>query len=109
MWDACPRHFKSGESAGGGNRTLTGSEPHGILSPARLPVSPLRHDGGLNQQLYTVIYGGRGATMRRARSPGGIEMSSCGSAQFSESVVSRTHARSLFSGIARTQSLGSDP
>ena len=28
--------------AGGGNRTLTGSEPHGILSPARLPVSPLR-------------------------------------------------------------------
>ena len=28
--------------AGGGNRTHTGSEPHGILSPARLPVSPLR-------------------------------------------------------------------
>src|SRR5262249_23582143 len=28
--------------AGGGNRTLTGSEPHGILSPARLPISPLR-------------------------------------------------------------------
>ena len=28
--------------AGGGGRTLTGSEPHGILSPARLPVSPLR-------------------------------------------------------------------
>src|SRR3954468_22199863 len=29
-------------SAGGGNRTLTGRKPHGILSPARLPVSPLR-------------------------------------------------------------------
>ena len=28
--------------AGGGNRTLTGRKPHGILSPARLPVSPLR-------------------------------------------------------------------
>ncbi len=28
--------------AGGRNRTDTGSEPHGILSPARLPVSPLR-------------------------------------------------------------------
>jgi hypothetical protein len=28
--------------AGGGNRTLTGGDPHGILSPARLPVSPLR-------------------------------------------------------------------
>ncbi len=29
--------------AGGGNRTHTGGKPHGILSPARLPVSPLRH------------------------------------------------------------------
>ena len=29
-------------SAGGGNRTLTGGKPHRILSPARLPVSPLR-------------------------------------------------------------------
>ena len=28
--------------AGGGGRTLTRGEPHGILSPARLPVSPLR-------------------------------------------------------------------
>ncbi len=28
--------------AGGGNRTHTGGKPHGILSPARLPVSPLR-------------------------------------------------------------------
>src|SRR5262245_2324419 len=31
-----------GATAGGRNRTHTGSEPHGILSPARLPVSPLR-------------------------------------------------------------------
>ncbi len=28
--------------AGGGNRTLTGGDPHGILSPARLPFSPPR-------------------------------------------------------------------
>ena len=28
--------------AGGRNRTVTGCKPHGILSPARLPVSPLR-------------------------------------------------------------------
>src|SRR5438046_8235479 len=28
--------------AGGGTRTLTGGKPHRILSPARLPVSPLR-------------------------------------------------------------------
>ena len=28
--------------AGGRNRTVTGFKPHGILSPARLPVSPLR-------------------------------------------------------------------
>src|SRR6185369_4740196 len=34
-------------SAGGGNRTLTGGKPHRILSPARLPVSPLRRlEGG---------------------------------------------------------------
>ena len=32
--------------AGGGNRTLTGGDPHGILSPARLPVSPLRPEVG---------------------------------------------------------------
>ena len=31
-----------GIGAGGGNRTLTGGKPHRILSPARLPVSPLR-------------------------------------------------------------------
>ena len=29
--------------AGGGGRTHTRGEPNGILSPARLPVSPLRH------------------------------------------------------------------
>jgi hypothetical protein len=29
--------------AGGRNRTDTGLEPRGILSPVRLPVSPLRH------------------------------------------------------------------
>src|SRR5213592_300587 len=29
--------------AGGGGRTRTRGEPNGILSPARLPVSPLRH------------------------------------------------------------------
>jgi hypothetical protein len=39
--------------AGGGNRTHTGGDPHGILSPARLPVSPLRHRRTTFQ--YTVI------------------------------------------------------
>jgi hypothetical protein len=34
--------------AGGGNRTHTGREPLGILSPARLPVSPLRLRAGLS-------------------------------------------------------------
>jgi hypothetical protein len=29
--------------AGGRNRTDTGWKPRGILSPVRLPVSPLRH------------------------------------------------------------------
>ncbi len=29
--------------AGGGNRTLTGREARGILSPLRLPIPPLRH------------------------------------------------------------------
>src|SRR5215510_14893894 len=29
--------------AGGGGRTHTRFEPHGILSPARLPIPPLRH------------------------------------------------------------------
>ena len=37
--------IQSAKAAGGGNRTHTGSEPHGILSPARLPVSPLRPGG----------------------------------------------------------------
>ena len=32
--------------AGGGNRTHTGGKPHKILSLARLPVSPLRREGG---------------------------------------------------------------
>ena len=32
--------------AGGGNRTHTRRKPLGILSPARLPVSPLRHSEG---------------------------------------------------------------
>src|SRR5947207_884126 len=42
--------------AGGGNRTLTGSEPHGILSPARLPISPLRPVEGVQNRSseYTV-------------------------------------------------------
>ena len=31
------------DGAGGGGRTHTRFEPHGILSPARLPVPPLRH------------------------------------------------------------------
>jgi hypothetical protein len=31
-----------GNGAGGRNRTDTGGKAHGILSPARLPVSPLR-------------------------------------------------------------------
>src|SRR4030095_897609 len=40
---AAPQPGKHAEaSAGGGNRTHTGGDPHGILSPARLPVSPLR-------------------------------------------------------------------
>src|SRR4029450_3497475 len=39
----CAEAWKQAEeSAGGGNRTHTGGDPHGILSPARLPVSPLR-------------------------------------------------------------------
>ena len=38
------------DGAGGGNRTLTGGDPHGILSPARLPVSPLRRSGKVNLQ-----------------------------------------------------------
>ena len=37
-WESRPSRI----GAGGGNRTHTGGEPHGILSPARLPVSPLR-------------------------------------------------------------------
>ena len=40
-------------SAGGGNRTHTGGDPHGILSPARLPVSPLRHV--VEEQLLTSV------------------------------------------------------
>src|SRR5262249_7843715 len=36
-----PRASRIG--AGGGTRTHTRGEPNGILSPARLPVSPLRH------------------------------------------------------------------
>ena len=40
----------AGFGAGGGNRTLTGGDPHGILSPARLPVSPLRRSGKQNLQ-----------------------------------------------------------
>ena len=37
------------DGAGGGNRTLTGRKAHGILSPARLPVSPLRRVCGINR------------------------------------------------------------
>jgi hypothetical protein len=43
------RRRRAKDGAGGRNRTDTGSEPHGILSPARLPVSPLR-PGGENSQ-----------------------------------------------------------
>lgn len=32
-----------GYGAGGRNRTGTGFDPRGILSPVRLPISPLRH------------------------------------------------------------------
>src|SRR5206468_6987938 len=38
-----PAHGRCDSGAGGGGRTLTRGEPNGILSPARLPVSPLRH------------------------------------------------------------------
>ena len=38
--------------AGGGTRTPTGSEPHGILNPARLPLSPLRLQLKLSAAIY---------------------------------------------------------
>src|SRR5436190_15310 len=41
-----PLRPKERGGAGGGNRTLTGGKPHRILSPARLPVSPLRREYG---------------------------------------------------------------
>jgi hypothetical protein len=46
--------------AGGGNRTLTGGDPHGILSPARLPVSPLR-------LTVRIVLHGDGATQTSVR------------------------------------------
>src|SRR5262249_28422979 len=36
------------DGAGGGGRTLTEFKLHGILSPARLPVSPLRRSVGVS-------------------------------------------------------------
>jgi hypothetical protein len=48
---ATPR--EAGRGAGGGNRTHTGGKAHRILSPARLPVSPLRPGGEIDQ--YTAV------------------------------------------------------
>src|SRR6185369_5173078 len=48
--------------AGGGGRTHTRGEPNGILSPARLPVSPLRHSSSCARALYR-------ASLRRAIEP----------------------------------------
>ncbi len=36
------RMSQKGQSTGGGSRTHTGREAHWILSPARLPIPPLR-------------------------------------------------------------------
>ena len=44
---SCERSERLAQAgAGGGNRTHTGGKPHKILSLARLPVSPLRREGG---------------------------------------------------------------
>ena len=37
-WDHLESDYSNGR---GGTRTLTGSNPHGILSPERLPIPPL--------------------------------------------------------------------
>ncbi len=49
---------KGRSGAEGGNRTHTRGEPHRILSPARLPVPPLRHvDGADCLASVTSAYG----------------------------------------------------
>src|SRR5436190_3616664 len=65
--------------AGGGTRTLTGGKPHRILSPARLPVSPLRHMGSvccapLRGRMFSSVR--KHATRDRRRSPGTTRISS---------------------------------
>ncbi len=72
------------ESAGGGNRTLTGGKPHRILSPARLPVSPLRHQEG--GSIIATIYADRGLARRFA---GGSTVPRIVPAVFNRSTPSR--------------------
>ena len=44
--------------AGGRNRTDMGWKPRGILSPVRLPISPLRHDINIKKiVLHVKLYG----------------------------------------------------
>ena len=62
------------DGAGGGGRTLTRGEPHGILNPARLPIPPLRRLLRTTAQLNPFI---RDCQLRqepwlRAASAGGL-------------------------------------
>ena len=57
---------RCGVGAGGGTRTHTRGEPNGILSPARLPVSPLRH--ATRSRCGTALYALRPLSSREAGS-----------------------------------------